>query len=120
MPTQNERVALGQRLKKAREYCGFTQDEAARFIGIPRTGISQMENGERGVDVLEMKKLASLYQCTAEELTGEAKPVSTSDIKSVELVARAAEQLSETDREEVLRFARFLKNRRRGLDDKPT
>jgi transcriptional regulator with XRE-family HTH domain len=98
--------ALGARLKEAREYRGFLQDDVAKSLGLPRSAISLIESGNRRVDVLELRKLATLYDCTLEELTGETpQDVQT---ESVQLLTRAAKALSPEDRSEVLRFAEFL------------
>lgn len=99
--------SLGERLKAAREYRGLSQDEVARYIGVSRSAISLMESGGRSVRASELSKLAALYKTTMESLTGQ----STSDAESVGLVARAAADLSEKDRKEVLRFAEFLRSR---------
>lgn len=106
---------LGARLRAAREYCGFSQKEVADYVGIPRTAVSQMESGSRGVDSLELTKLAQLYQRSVNDLLGKA---TSSNKRSIDLVARAAAGLSKADRDEVVRFAEFLKDRRRGGHDK--
>lgn len=110
MSDTKQRTDLGARLKEAREYLGFSQDEVSKFLGLPRSAISLIETGARKLDVLELGKLAQLYQCTVEDLTGkgarqDAKP------ESVDIVARAAAKLSEQDRSEVLRFVEFLQSR---------
>lgn len=112
MTVQTDRVALGARLKEMREYRGFSQDEVAQYLAIPRSAISLMESGTRGLDVLELRKLAALYHCSIDELTGEDAP--HVDQQSIGLVARAAAALSPEDRGEVLRFAEFLQSRRAG------
>ncbi|MDE0658066.1 MAG: helix-turn-helix transcriptional regulator [Gammaproteobacteria bacterium] len=101
---------LGYRLKEAREYCGFSQEEVARHLGVPRSAISLMENGSRQVRALELRSLATLYQTTMEDLTGHSHGETYAE--SVRLVARAAADLSAADRDEVLRFAQFLRTRR--------
>ncbi|WP_061236505.1 helix-turn-helix transcriptional regulator [Leptospira santarosai] len=100
---------LGIRLKDAREYCGYSQDEVAKYLGVPRSAISLMESNSRKVSAIELSKLATLYQTSIEELTGSKVESSQSD--SIKMVARATAQLSEKDREEVLRFAQFLKSK---------
>ncbi len=52
---------LGQRLKAAREACHLTQDEVARYLGVSRSTIAQMELGNRAVTSLELDRLAYLY-----------------------------------------------------------
>ena len=101
---------LSARLKEAREYRGFSQENIARYLGVPRSAVSLIENGSRRVSATELSLLASLYQTTMESLTGldgeESEP------ESVRMVARAAAELSVTDRDEVLRFAQFLRSRK--------
>ncbi len=107
---QANRGALSTRLKEAREYCGFTQEEVAAHLSLPRTAISLMESGARRVEALELQRLAKLYQTTMESLTGQDQE--STEPESVRLVARATAELSVTDREEVLRFAQFLQSRK--------
>jgi Zn-dependent peptidase ImmA (M78 family)/transcriptional regulator with XRE-family HTH domain len=49
---------LGQRLRKLRESRGYTQEEIAAVLGIPRSSVVQMESGNRSVDSIELMKLA--------------------------------------------------------------
>ena len=103
-------TVLGARLKEAREYRGFSQEDIARYLGVPRSAISLMENGSRRVSATELSRLAQLYQATMESLTGQE--IEESEPESVRMVARAAAELSPTDRDEVLRFAQFLRSRK--------
>ena len=103
------RETLSTRLKEAREYCGFSQEEVARHLGVPRTAVSLMENGSRRVEALELRRLANLYQTTMESLTGLDREAA--EPETIRLVSRAAAGLSATDRNEVLRFIQFLQTR---------
>ena len=103
---------LSKRLKEAREYRGFSQEEIAGYLGVPRSAISLIENGSRRVSATELSRLASLYQTTMESLTGLDCEQSEPEPESVRMVARAAAELSVTDRDEVLRFAQFLRARK--------
>ena len=116
MKKKLDRASLGARLKEAREYRGFSQEEVAEFVGVSRPSVSLIENGQRGIDTLELQKLAKLYECTIDELVNE-RPYRTPDSSGIALVARAAARLSPSDREEVLRFARFLQSRTRRKGD---
>lgn len=103
------RKALGTRLRDARKYCGFSQEDVARYLSVPRSAVSLIESGSRSVTVLELGRLAELYQRSIESLAGqrEGEP----EPESVSLLARATADLSEQDRQEVLRFAQFLQQR---------
>ena len=102
---------LSARLKEAREYRGFSQEEVARHLGVPRSAISLIESGSRRVSAEELSQLAKLFQTTMESLADHDQEAS--ETESVRLVARAAAELSATDRDEVLRFAQFLRSRKR-------
>jgi transcriptional regulator with XRE-family HTH domain len=106
----SERAEMARRLKEAREYLELPQDEVARELGVPRTAISLIESGQRKVEALELQKLARLYQRPVGYFTGEE----SSDIElppQVAHLARAAAKLSNRDRDELARFAEYLRAR---------
>lgn len=108
--SDSERTEMARRLKEAREYLELSQDEVARELGVPRTAISLMESGQRKIEALELQSLAKLYQRPVGYFTGEE----TEDIGSssqVAHLARAASKLSNKDREELARFAEYLRAR---------
>jgi transcriptional regulator with XRE-family HTH domain len=109
------RQALGDRLKEAREYVGLKQDDVAKKLGIPRSALSNIEAGIRKVDAIELAQLAKLYQRPVAWFTGDDSSDGAVDKISDEVahVARAAASLSIQDRQELARFADFLKSRAR-------
>lgn len=111
-----DRMALGAKLKEAREYLGLSQQEVADAVALSRSAISLMEAGQRKVETFELKALAQLYQrpigyFTGEQQLGQARP------ESVEMLARKAEKLSDKDREELLRFSEYLMQRAQSKSD---
>lgn len=117
-PNQSEepkldRIRLGEKLREAREYLGLSQDEVSKLIGIPRAAISLIETGQRRVDALELKEFARIYQRQVNYFTDE-EVAAEAPAKSVDFLPRALQGLSEKDREELLRFAEFLKSRNKG------
>lgn len=107
---EDESQILGSKLKEAREYIGFKQEQVAKHLGIPRTGVSEIEKGKRNVSALELKKLAHLYQCSVQYFTGD-EPAVPADVA---FLARTASALSNTDRQELQRFAEFLQAKAKG------
>src|SRR4051812_38757556 len=93
---EKERQQLGTRLKEAREYLELSQDEVAKALDLPRPAISMIENGQRKVDAIELKKLAEIYQRSIGYFTGEEKGASPLP-KAVEHLARAAAKLTDQD-----------------------
>ena len=58
-------VIQEQRAKKA-----WSQDQLANELGVSRSAISQIENGERGVSSVELKRLSEIFGVTADFLLG--------------------------------------------------
>ena len=108
----DDRKLLGERLKEAREYLGFSQEEVAKFLGVPRTAVSNVEAGLRKIDALELKKVAGLYKKPVSHFTGEDanNPAIGADVAHL---ARQAAELSEADRAELGQFADFLRLRKK-------
>ena len=109
-----ERRRLGEKLRQAREYVGFSQDEVANFLKIPRTAVTNMESGQRKVDALELKRLGELYRQPISHFTGDDDDAGTALPTDVAHLARQATALSVKDREELGRFAEFLQMRASG------
>jgi transcriptional regulator with XRE-family HTH domain len=106
-----DRRRLGEKLRQAREYVGYSQDEVATFLKVPRTAVTNMENGQRKVEALELKRLADLYRQSVDYFTGHENEAGFALPADVALLARQAAALSPKDREELGRFADFLKMR---------
>jgi DNA-binding XRE family transcriptional regulator len=53
-----ERRRLGERLREARKYLGLKQEEVATYLKIPRTALTDIENGQRRVEAIELTRLA--------------------------------------------------------------
>lgn len=105
-----DRRAMGERLKEAREYLGFSQEEVAKYLGIQRTALSNIETGQRKLEALELTKLAALYKRPTSFFTGKQSETE-SFAPDVEHLARKVAELSYQDRAELSRFADFLKSR---------
>ena len=98
---------LGLRLKEAREYRGLSQGDVAGYIGISRSALSRMEGGTRNVSAVELNQLAKLYKTSMVSLAGH----NGRGHESIGKLARATATLSDKDREQVLRFAEYLRAR---------
>ncbi len=105
-----ERRRIGDRLRQAREYLSLSQDEVARHLMIPRTAVTGIEAGQRRVEALELKKLAELYQQSIGYFSGEDE-IASALPADVAHFARKAAELSSKDREELGRFAEYLRSR---------
>jgi transcriptional regulator with XRE-family HTH domain len=98
---------LAGRLREAREYLGLSQEFVAEQLGVPRATVSAMETAKRKVTSLELKQLARLYRRDYAFFLGE-DPAREEEPLGAALF-RATKGLSPGDREQVLRFAQFLR-----------
>lgn len=99
---------LGARLKEIREYLGISQQNVAGATGIPRTAVSDIERGQRKVDSLELRKFSKLYRYPVSYLLGESAAAEGA-AEPVSALARVFDGLTEQDRQEVVRFAEYLR-----------
>lgn len=105
--TDGARKRLAERLREAREAAGLSQEDVAQKLSLPRPAISQIENGHRRVEALELARLAKLYGRSL-SFFAEEEPVGA---KRLDALHRTTAELSEKDRAEVLRFAEFLRQK---------
>jgi transcriptional regulator with XRE-family HTH domain len=111
LPVDEEQERLGNRLRESREYLGLSQEFVAENLSIPRASISAMENGKRKVSSLELKQLARIYKQPLSYFLDEDEFAPDEQPKDVTLSAlyRTTRALSDQDRQQVLRFAQFLR-----------
>jgi len=102
------RREIGTKLREAREYLDLTQQEVSEVVGLPRSAISLIEQGQRRLETLELKQLAELYGRPISDFTGERIEKQADEIR---VLMRKAEAMSEQDRREIVRFADWLLSR---------
>lgn len=114
-----ERDYLAQKLKEAREYLGLSQEYVSQQTGIPRPAISEAEAGRRRVESLELKRLATLYGRPLSYFLPErgSSAASASGLELLEgekaelKLRNLTKGLPVEDREEILRFAEYLRHK---------
>lgn len=65
-----EKKALGASIAAARRAAGYSQDAAASALGVVKQTVSAWESGTNVVDAIWLRKLARLYQSSADKLAG--------------------------------------------------
>lgn len=101
-------ASMGARLREAREYLGLSQEAVAEALGVPRASVSAMESGRRKVSSLELRDLARLYKRPLEFFYDDRGTQAPED-ETAQALFRATRNLTEDDKEQVLKFAEFLK-----------
>lgn len=113
---QEERRVLGERLREARRYLGLKQEEVAQYLKIQRSALSEIEAGNRRVEALELNRLAKLYRQPVSYFIGEDDAEATLPVDVAHLARRAAD-LSRQDRDELGRFAEYLRSRASAVEE---
>ena len=101
--------ALYERIEEARTELHLSQDYVAKFLGVNRTAIVEIESGKRKVSADELGKLSELFQIPADELLN-----GRSTEMPVQMFARRFGALDEADQQEILNlieFKRMMKER---------
>ena len=101
--------ALYERIKEARTELHLSQDYVAKFLGVNRTAIVEIESGKRKVSADELGKFSELFQIAADELLN-----GRSTEMPVQMFARRFGALDEADQQEILNlieFKRMMKER---------
>ena len=101
--------ALYERIKEARTELHLSQDYVAKFLGVNRTAIVEIESGKRKVSADELGKFSELFQIPADELLN-----GRSTEMPVQMFARRFGALYEADQQEILNlieFKRMMKER---------
>lgn len=92
-----------QRLTEARQVLGFKAIDVVEHVGISLADIEAYETGTKPVPTMELRRFSRLYRRDISWLLGV-----THDAEVQDALLEAAEKLSESDKEAVLNFARFL------------
>lgn len=118
MATDEEATALANRLREAREFANLSQGFVAEQTGLSRSAISEIERGQRRVESLELKRLATVYRMPIEYFLGskDSELAGAAPDQTVQALTRATQDMTPDNRREVLRFALFLQNFERSGD----
>lgn len=68
--TRNEKYLRKQKMRAYRDNCGLLIDEAATLLGISKTYLVKIENGEKDPTLELALKIAKFYKTKVDELFG--------------------------------------------------
>ena len=105
----DENGTPGARLRATREYIGLKPEQVANRLGIRQTDVSDIESGKRNVSTAELREFAQLYRVPIRYLTGKESCFAVPE--DLAFLAGTATSLSDNDRQELQRFAEFLRAR---------
>ena len=97
---------IGNNIKIFREKSGLSQEEIADYCGIKREILSYYENGKREVSLLHLEKISEFLNIDLETFLVE----NPSEIQPDLALAFRANELTPSDREQIVYFKRIVKN----------
>lgn len=115
--------SLGITLKDARKNVGLTLRQVEDMTEISNAYLSQLENDKiKNPSVNILSKLSSLYKVSLKTLLSNAKLIDKKEAQQEEInlsfaqkIAFRAEDLTEEERNDVLKYLEFIKSRKKEL-----
>ena len=105
------RGELAARIAEARERSGVSQVEVADRLGLPRSAISKMENGEQRIESLALAAMARLYGVPVASLLADEEEVGAADNElPAEALLRSAGNVALEDREVLDEFLEICRD----------
>ena len=98
---------LAARLKSYRNFKHLTQKEVAKYLKVPHSAISDIENGKRDITVGELKIFSNLYGRSVEEIMSGKKY----DYYNIANIARLLTELPDEDLKEVMFIIEYKRKR---------
>lgn len=105
----DEKGAIGARLRLAREQAGLSQGQVALKLNLHRPTVSEIEAGRRRVGADELGRFAKLYKVSVSWLVGGANEKRDPKREKIELAARGLVKLREHDLDLVLKLLGSLR-----------
>ena len=107
---------LPENIKKIREEYNLKQIEVATHIGVDKSAYSNIEKGTRALTVVELQKMAQLFNLTTDEIINYKeempKEVVMEDKNAVEQM-RLLQQLEDEDKKTIFKLVdKMLTNKR--------
>ena len=97
-------AVLGVRLQNLRKATGFTQEQVANFLGVTQAYISQIEKGERQIQVDMLEKIAALYGVDIADIEND-------DVSPIRFAFRTSE-IDQNDLTAIANISRIAANER--------
>ena len=95
-------MKINEKMKELRLQQHLSQDFVAKYLGVNRSTVTQMENGNRKILAEDVSKLCELFGVSADAFLNSAELS-----QSATVFARSFENLDEIDQAEIMNLIRF-------------
>lgn len=107
--TDDKNIAIGGRLRMAREQAGLSQGQVAKMLNLHRPSVTEIEAGRRKVSSQELVEFARIYSVSIDWLVNADTNESDAKRDKLQLVARKLVNLKQEDLDLVLQVLASLK-----------
>ena len=109
----SDSVAIGERIRLARQERGLTQEQLAEAVGVTRSAVAQWETGRAGQVTSNLSRIAAVLEVGVEHLMfGDRKATHQRPARGDELaMLRLYRDCAPADQQLLLRTARRLATR---------
>jgi transcriptional regulator with XRE-family HTH domain len=101
---------IGEKIKAARESAKMSQKELAEKIGFETaTALSLIETGDRKISIEVLQKIAEILHFDLNYFLGKEEKKTV----NIKVALRSEKNLSSSDKQQILEFVEFIKNKRK-------
>jgi len=101
-PSNKARTALGERIMRAREQAGISQNELAQMLGVAQQTVVTWERKVSNVRTDTLIKLANIFQVSADELLGLKPPKETTPKGRLQKLVQEVSEMPRGQRDRLL------------------
>ena len=117
--------SFGENLRKAREKCGFTQEQLAYKLNISPSTVGMYEQGRREPDNNTLKKIANYFEVTTDYLLDNQKELSKTEkelmekeaLKNILIKNDYMKENEDLSNEELKKIMEFIKANKKYIKD---
>lgn len=108
--------AIGKAIANKRQLAGFTQAQAAEYIGVSDDAISKMERGSIMPTIKRLSEFATLYNCETTDFLTDANPTINDEAR---YIMNLLERLDDKERAELIEIIeKLVEWKKRKIDEK--
>lgn len=108
--------AIGKAIANKRQLAGYTQAQAAEYIGVSDDAISKMERGSIMPTIKRLSEFANLYNCETTDFLTDANPTVNDEAR---YIMNLLERLDDKERVELIGIIeKLVEWKKRKIDEK--
>ncbi len=108
MTTSLSPKQIGKRIVELRKIKGYSQEDLAKFLKIPRSSVAQLEMGKRNLSVMELIKLSKVLGFSLDKFLSKDYKAKTVHVEAVETIPSKQEMRISVPQLQMKKFKNIL------------